>query len=300
MKVKSKIFYWYIAFVVIYVAVTLLPSPDKATITQYHLSASGIRALDLTIIIPVMLIWWVAFYGYTKLHAYSQAIKGDAESRHIATLSRGLLLLSIGLPISAIVSSLLTLLNHHLHGFDAVAIIVKNYANVAFPLAAFICISIGARGLSDLRKTRPRLLLINAVILAVIALGIIFCCLIVLNHRTLRTTYHMSPQLVMLSLGVPYMYLWFLGLQASTELHAYSKNVTGIVYRKGWNTFIAGLAAIILTSILIQYLTALSTWLTSLTLGWLLLLLYALLILLASAYIVVALGTKELMKIEEA
>jgi hypothetical protein len=110
----------------------------------------------------------------------------------------------------------------------------------------------------------------------------------------------MSPELVMITLGIPYMYIWFLGMQAATELHAYSKGLVGIFYRRGWNLFISGIAAIIFTSILLQYLTTLSTWLTSLSLGWLLSLLYVLLLLLASAYIVVALGAKKLMKIEEA
>jgi hypothetical protein len=144
------------------------------------------------------------------------------------------------------------------------------------------------------------LLILNAVGLTVLILGMVFCCLIVLDHTELRQVYHMSPELVMLTLGIPYIYTWFLGLFAVAELFAYSRKVVGVVYRRGWNWLIAGLVSIITVSILIQYLTTLSTWLTSLSLGGILLLLFALLLLLAAAYIVLALGTQKLMKIEEA
>lgn len=300
MKIKSKIFYWYATFLATYTAIVLLPAPNKETLHRYHLSPTGLRLLDLTIIIPEAIIWFIAFYGYQKLHVYSQGIKQESEGKHINKLSLGLFFLSIGSPITAIISGILAIIALHHPGFTASSTIINNYVNVVFPLIAFICISIGARGLSDVAKTRPRLPLINLVILLVIILGVVFCSLIVLDHKELRGIYHMSPQLVMLTLAVPYMYIWFLGLQSSAELLEYSRKLVGVVYRKAWNMFIAGLVAIISVSILLQYLTTLSTWLTSLSLNWVLVLLYTLLILLSGAYIVVALGVKKLTAIEEA
>jgi hypothetical protein len=299
-KIKSKIFYWYAAFLLAFLGLTLLPAPDRATLTRYHLSPLGLRLLDITIIIPEAIIWFIAFYGYHKLHRYGQLIKQDKEGRQVNRLSRGLLFLSISLPITTIISSILTLIASRHAGFSASATIISNYINVIFPLIAFIWISWGARGLSNLAKTRPRLPVIHLVMILVIVLGVVFCSLIVLSHRHLRTTYHLSPELVMLTLGAPYMYIWFLGLQASAELLEYSRKLVGIVYRKAWNLFIAGLAAIIFVSILLQYLTTLSSWLTSLSLSSVLLLLYTLLILLSGAYIVLALGAKKLTAIEEA
>lgn len=104
----------------------------------------------------------------------------------------------------------------------------------------------------------------------------------------------------MLTMVIPFMYLWFLGLYATAELYLYSKKLKGIVYRKGWNQLALGLATVIGIVILEQYLSTISTWLNSLTLAWLVLLLYVLLLILAAAFIVIALGTKKLIKIEEA
>lgn len=300
MRVTSKIFYWYVVFLVVFIALSLVPSPDAAALIKYHLTSLQLRSLQLTLIIPEAAIWYAAFYGYHKLQLYSQTIRAGAEGRQISKLAHGLLLLALSLPVNAILSTVLALIASHHHTLQALSVIIKNYADVILPLLAFLYISTGARGLSDLRKIRPRLQVLNAVIFAVISLGVVFCSLIVLDHKELRTTYHMSPELVMITLGIPYIYTWFLGLLASVELQEYSRKVAGIVYRKSWRLFIGGLLAVISLSILLQYLSTLSTWLTSLSLQWILLLLYVLLLLLASAFIIMALGAKQLMKIEEA
>ncbi len=300
MKVKSKIFYWYAAFLITFILLLLLPAPDRATMVRYHLSALGFRVLDFTFIIPEALIWFAAFYGYEKLHSYSQLIRTGKEGRQIAKLARGLLILAVGLPLEAIFSGILSIIATHVPSFKNASVITNNYVAALLPLLAFIWIGRGARGLGDLVKTRPQLWKVNATTFTVILLGIIFCCLIVLDHSQLRTTYHLSPEAVMITLGVPYMYVWFLGLLASIELQTYSQKVTGVLYRRGWNLLILGFVSIILLSILIQYLSTLSTWLTSLSLGWILLMLYVLLFLLAGAFIIVALGATRLSKIEEA
>jgi hypothetical protein len=299
-KVKSKIFFWYVLFVAGFVLLTLIPTPDQATLTKYHLSALSLRLLDITLIIPEVVMWYAAFYGYLRLQQYGQLITGSAESKHIKRLALGLLFLAAGLPLMAIISGLLSLIAKHHASFTANAVIINNYLSLISPLLAFLYINVAARGLSDLAKRRPRLRFTNLVILTLITLGVVFCCLITANHHQLRLTYHLSPQLVMLSLGIPYMYIWFLGLQACAELYEYSRKLTGIVYRKGWNLVIIGLVSIIFLSIAIQYLTAVSSWLLSLGLGSILLLLYALLLLLGGAYIVVALGANKLTRIEEA
>lgn len=299
MKIKSKLFYWYVTLLVLFIALTLIPSPDTATLIKYHLTPLGVRLLDLTVIFPEAIIWFAAFYGYQKIQHYSQLIRTGKEGKQIAKLSRGLLLLAIGLPVIAIMSSILTIIASHHPSFTATSVIIQNYANIVFPLLAFIWISNGARGLSELTRTRPPFIVMHIIAVVALTLGIAFCCLIVSQHRELRLTYHMSPQLVMLTLGIPYIYIWSIGLQACAELLEYSRKVHGVLYRKAWIQFISGLAAIIFISILLQYLTTLYTWLNSLTLGAVLLLLYSLLLLLGGAYIVVALGAKRLTKLEE-
>jgi hypothetical protein len=299
MQVRSKIFYWYAAFVVALTLLTLLPAPSPATLIRFHLTPTSLRLLDVTFLIAEFAIWFAAFYGYTQLSRYSRLTHSGKESTQIAKLARGLLLLSIGLPITALLSAILSIIAAHNPGFAAPSVIINNYAGVVFPLLAMLWLSIGARGLGGLARTRPRFWLSNAVVLATIILGVVFCCLVVLGHKQLRLMYHMSPQLVMLTLGIPYMYTWFLGLYSASELQAYSRKVAGVVYRKAWGLMISGVLGFIFLSIILQYLSTLATWLASLTLYEVLALLYVLLSLFIIAFILFALGAKKLMKIEE-
>lgn len=300
MRIKSKIFYWYAAFVIAYVCLTLLPYPDQTTLHRYHLTVTGLRLLDITIILPLIFIWFAAFYGYYKLHAYVRAIKRGKDGPAVRQLSYGLLALTIGLPASSIIASVLKLIALHNHSFTATAAIITNYVEAAYPLISFVFISAGARKLSDIAKIRPSLKMLNFLALTIIIIGVVFCSLISAGHQDVRSTFHMAPALVMLTLAVPYIYIWFLGALAAVEIYLYSKHVAGLVYRRSWNMLAAGFTAIIATEIVLQYLGTLSSWITKLALSNILLLLYVLLLLLAGAYIVVALGTRKLIRIEEA
>lgn len=300
MRTRSKIFYWYAAFVIAYTCLTLLPYPDHTTLHRYHLTVTSLRLLDITIILPLIFIWFAAFYGYYKLHAYALAIKRGKDGSAVRKLSYGLLALTIGLPVSSIISAILKLVALHHPSFTATAAIITNYVEAAYPLIGFLFISAGARKLSEIAKTRPSLKVLNILALAIIIIGVGFCSLIAAGHRDVYNTFHMAPALVMLTLAVPYIYVWFLGALAAIEIYLYSRCVAGVVYRRSWNTLAAGLTAIIATEIVLQYLGTLSSWITKLSLSNILVLLYVLLLLLAGAYIVVALGTKKLIRIEEA
>jgi len=300
MNIRSKIFYWYAAFVAIFTFISLLPTPARATLTKYHLQPTGLRLLDLTLLIPTFIMWFAVFYGYNKLHRYGQLIKDNHDGKQVTRLADGLLVIAIGLPVVSIVSGLLQLITRHYPGFTAAATIIPDYLTVIYALVGFIFICKAARGLGELSRTHLGFNMLNVVLFVVIVIGVVFCDLIAHSHASLRMVYHMPYELVMLTFAIPYMYIWFLGLFAIAEIYAYSKQVSGVVYRKGWDRLAFGLGSIIVLDILLQYLGTLSSWLNGLSLSGLLLLLYVLLLGLAGAFIVVALGTKELMKIEEA
>lgn len=300
MKIRSKIIYVYIVFVIIYVLITLLPSPDKTALTKYHLRPTGVRLLDLTVMIPELFIWFALLYSYLRLQRYSLLIKNNQDGRQISKLSIGLLVLAIGVPVSAIVSGILAAIARWHPEFAGTSTIISNYVSVIYLLVAFFLIYQAVRNLNEPYRSQPSTVANHAVVLIVITLGVIFCDLIARGHKTLMLSYHMSYSLVMLTLAVPYMYIWFLGLFAIVEIYEYSKRVAGIVYRRAWDRLALGLGSIIAIDILLQYLTTLYAWTAGLSLAGILLLLYVLLLLYAGGFIVVALGTKELMKIEEA
>jgi hypothetical protein len=299
MKLRSNVFYSYALFVATAILVTLLPVPAKAMLVKYHLNAADARLLYLSLLLPTFIMWFALFYGYGKLQGYGQLIKGNRDGKQVAKLADGLLALALGLPLSTVIGSILTLIARQYPSFTIAATVIPNYFDIVYVLVAFAYINMGARGLNALSRNRPGFAIGHTVIAVVIVLGVIFCDLIARANHSITATYHLSSTLVMLTFAIPYMYIWFLGLYAIAEMYAYSKQLAGVVYRKGWNRLAAGLGSVIILDIVLQYLNTLSTWLNDLNLAGLLLLLYVLLFLLAGGFIVVALGTKDLMKIEE-
>jgi hypothetical protein len=300
MRLQSRTFYLYALFVVVYAAIILLPFPDKVTLAKYRLHPLQLRLLYLTLLIPIAGMWYAIFYGYSTLNKYSQLIRSNRDGKQLIRLAQGLFVLAIGVPLGSIASGIFGLIARGYPSFTAAATIIPNYINVMFPLIAFYCIYIGSRTLNTPSRNRPGMAFGNVTILIVTIIAVTFCDLIAREHRSVMIYFHMSYSWVMLTIAIPYIYTWFIGLIAIAEMYEYSKHLAGVLYRKGWVRLSFGLGFIIAVDILLQFLGTLSSWFNNLALADLLLLLYVLLFLLAGGFIVVALGTRQLMKIEEA
>ena len=151
MKLRSKIFYTYATFAIVYVLIVFLPTPAKATLSKYHQHPTGLRLLDVTLIIPILVMWFAVFYGYSKLHDYGQLIKGNRDGKPINSSGVRLLALAIGVPAGAIISGAMTLITQRHPGFMTASVIISNYIGVVYALIAFFLIGNGAaRSLSEL------------------------------------------------------------------------------------------------------------------------------------------------------
>jgi hypothetical protein len=298
LKLKSELFYFYIAALFIYACFNLIPKPLQTTLTKYRVSALGLRLIDVTIIIILAVIWYAGLYGYSRFDEYSKLIKKDKDGKHVATLSKGLLLLVLWQPISSVVSSVLNYIaEHHTNLLPAVSII-NHYISLGLPLGGFILISIGAWGLSQLLKWRPTFKAINVLAVLIIYTSVVYYRLVITTHgRSL--VYHMSVWLILTTLIAPYIYMWFIGLLSAYEIYNYHRKSEGIVYRQSWKFVSYGLGWLIVTSILFQFLNSLTARLDHLSIYWLLAIIYSLLIILSMGFILIAVGTRQLKKIEE-
>lgn len=299
LKPKPKIFYWYIILILIYAGFTFLTAPPKATLAKYHLTSTGLRLLDITVVLPVVGIWFAAFYGYYKLNLYSKLIAHTKDGKQILILTKGIFILTLGLPLTSIAKQILTLIADHHHAFTNMSIIISNYVALLFPLVAFFVISQGARGLSRIAKKRTSYVMAHLFPIFLIIIGVLYGYLVANSNGRTSEAYHLPSGWVLATLVIPYIYTWFLGLVAAYNLHLYSGTIKGIVFRRGWDLLAYGLGSVILISVLIQYLTTVTNQFQSLSLNWILLVVYILLILLAAGYVLLALGAKKLIRIEE-
>lgn len=298
MKLRSKLFGLYILFVGLYSVMLLIAPPPRVTLDQYHLSITQLRLLDLTVIIPLAIIWFIAFYGYNKLRIYASLIRDSKDGRQINKIAKGIMVLTVGLPLSSVLGSIMSVIAQDNPGFRPESIIIRHYLDLLVPLVAFSIISLGTRGLSDLTKHRPPQAVMNAIAVLFITIGV-FYCHVVLNAKNFHEAYYLPEMVVLLTIVIPYMYTWYLGLMSAYQVHAYSLKAPGIVYRRNWDIFAYGIAAIILASVVFQYVATLSKQFSDLRLLPLLGIVYGLLALMSVGYILVALGAKKLQKIEE-
>lgn len=298
MRPKSKLFYSYVLFVLLYGGFLLLPAPPPATLLQYHVSALGLRIIDATLLVLMVLIWFAAFYGYAKVRAYAQLIQNTKDGRQVAKLSKGILLIVIWLPVSSTLSSILNFIALKNPGFVPAAKIIENYIGILLPLLGFIFISKGARGLSEIVDQRPSYLATNLLATSLIYIGLIYAHL-VMATKGLNAVYHMSVWLILLTLVAPYLYMWFIGLLAVYEIYLYRRKVKGVVYKRSWGQLSFGLGWFIIITIALQYLTTLSPHLVRMSIYGILAIIYTLLLLIALGFILIASGTRKLQRIEE-
>jgi hypothetical protein len=299
-KVRSKAFIAFIILAAIYASVSLIAAPPRASLQHYHISSTTLRLLNTTVILPVIAIWFIGLFGYEMLRTYATYVQGDKEGKRIMELTRGIMVLAWWLPIVSTISALLGLLSRWYPHLLAGTVIISNYLSLLCPLTAFWLICRGSRRLSELSHQRPNQNSIHIMAFALILGSIIYGYLVATAREHLWTIYHMPVWIVLLTLVVPYVFTWYLGLIAAFDLHVYTGKVKGLIYRKGWTQVALGIAWIIVTIIILQYISAVSARVGNMSLGWVLLLVYAILGVMAVGYILIALGAKKLMRIEEA
>lgn len=295
---QPKLFYGYLAFLAVYIGFTLLPAPARATLALYHVTPLELRLINVSFIVLLAVIWYAGFYGYTKLRAYVQLIRREKDGKHVATLTTGLLLMVMWLPVSQSITSVLNFVVAHHPRLVAAMSIIENYINLALPLTGIILIGLGARGLSEIVRQRPTHAAINALSLVLIYIGLIYLRLVATTQNR-ASVYHMGGWLILLTIVAPYIYMWFHGLLATYEILNYRQKVAGIVYRRSWGLLARGIGWLVVMSIAVQYLTTLDARLMHLRIYWLLAIIYSLLLVYSLGFILIALGARKLQKIEE-
>ncbi len=302
---RGGLAYWLLgAASLIYVAVTLWEPITQAERT-YTLSPWAVHSLQLTIVLPLVAVWFVAMWGSLRFRAYALSIQASADGRALKTLANGLVTLVSGLVLTSVLQSFNGRMA--LWGHAKIWAIFSEYVALLVALVALGLIVRGAWQLAGLVRFR-RLALVQAVaLLALAVIGITYAVLLIHDpyrsatpSPTLHSSYYLSDWLLVPTIVVPYLVVWYCGLLAVGCLRIYQSYSSGIIYRHALSRLSSGLFAVIMASVFIQVLDAVSPSLVHLGVKDLLLLIYVLIIVYAIGHIVVALGARSLAKIEEA
>lgn len=294
----------YVFFTGIYFLLVLLLPANRQAMSSYHISGLQYHVFYVAAVLPVIGIWFAAFNGYAKLTRYAKSVQNTAEGANFKQLAKGCGWLAYALPVSAIVSIILTSLANSHPGFYPTATIVGNYINLLLPVVAFSLLGTSARNLTSRANQRLSITQAKSIMILFILLGVVYCYFI-FRHFDLTTlsstnnAYYLPVWLALLTLVIPYIYAWFIGLLAAFEILLFSRKTRGVIYRRALRFLAYGIAAVIASSIAYQYFSSITPRNGSYSLSITLASVYVIQIVSASGYIFIALGAARLRKIEE-
>ncbi len=295
--------YYIILSIVFLLLAAVLPANQQAS-QLYHLSNSQYHLLFFLVILPLMLLSFLAIYGYVKLQNYANSIDKTPEGHDFNLLANGCRWLAWGLLVPAVVEIILNSIANVHPGFHAAAIVGTNYLYLVVPLVAFSLISNGSHGL--LSRTKQQLSISNtkSLILVLVLIGVAYCFLIFRHYigNSLGSTnnpFHLPLWLMLITMVIPYLYAWFVGLLAVYEIVLFSKQSRGVLYQQALQLVAYGLVIVIAGSIALQYVGSIVPSTGHLVLNTSLAATYVIRLVAVAGYILIARGAIRLKKIEE-
>jgi hypothetical protein len=181
---------------------------------------------------------------------------------------------------------------------------LANYITLALPLLGFSLVGIASKEL--INRVNARLSPVNArgIMLFFVVGGVLYCYLTFrqFNPGSLGSThnpYFLPIWLLLLTVIIPYLYAWFVGLLAAYEITSYSQQVRGVLYKQALHLLVGGLVAVIAGSILLQYISSVDPSPGHLVLDYRLLLVVLFRIVIGIGFVLIAAGANRLKRIEE-
>ncbi len=290
--------------VLIYTVLIFLLPINQDTMQAYHLSSIDYRIITFIIALPAMLSWFAAFVGYVELHQYAHYIRKTTEGEHFNRLATGCAWLAWSLPLPVILALLLNAASGKWPSFHGPAVIISNYVNLLLPLIAFSIIGAASRGLVGDAKLKFSLASARVIIILFLSAGVLYCYLTFrhFNSTSLASTdnpYFLPLWLMVLTVTIPYLYAWFVGLLAAYEITLFSKHLDGVLYRQALRLLVGGLIAVIISSIALQYINSVQPRVGNLMVDYRLALSTLFRIIGGIGFVLLAMGALRLKKIEE-
>lgn len=291
-------------FTITYLWLTFATPPESVVLTKYGLTAHKVYVLRLATVIPYILIWFIALFGYIKFRNYARSIQESREGRALKLISDGLLVLAIMLPLNTILSNTASYLYHRDPSIKPLLVIMTNYITLIILLFAFTIIGRGARKLQATLSysgyTWRQWL--GILLLTILALLYVFLLFTNPDRRSGGSTAfngtYLPDWVLALTIVLPYLYIWYLGMVSALRISTYSLRVKGILYKAFLRYLANGVALVVLGQMSVRYLTSLSSHLDNVGLQFLLLIIYIVLFLIGIGFGLIAYGAHKLQKIE--
>lgn len=297
---NNRLLILFVLLLLVYVAAELSTPLDAGVLSRYNLSETRARSLTIGLVVPVVLIWSLAFYGFYKVRGYAQRLSTHKDGSGFMLISQGLMWLAISMALRSALASINDFITIDYPGLESAANIITNYLNVGLAVLSYYLISEGAFELTGIVKLKSSLTRQHRWVALSALLSSLFTFLIMNRPTPEQRVYYLPNAIIILTIVLPYIYAWYRGFVGAYHLAQYRKRVKGMLYKKALGLLSIGVLITILGSILLQFLLAISSNLTSLHLTPLLLFIYLLVLIMGGSFFLIAAGARNLRKIEEA
>jgi hypothetical protein len=307
-KISNKIVYFLVFLAWLIYTYFTFTAPISSSSQDLGLSGGVLFLVQLTIVLPYLVVWLMAVYGWSHISSYSQSIGDSKDGKAFGKIANGLGWFLAGLVLSALISSWRSMgINDPIHLFSST--IVTNYVYVFFPLVGFLFLYHGTRHLRELLPENSKLTssAITFIMTGIAGLSVVLTWLIFTNPNRqvnpapdIGATYYISDPFIVLTILVPLIVAWVLGGLAVVSIGHYQKQVKAQIYQNFLKKLSLGIIFIVIAAIVLQGILALGTnRFIGIGLGPLLLVIYVFLGAQAAGYVLVAMGAKKLKYLEE-
>lgn len=300
---QSKLIHLFAVFIVLYIWRTLAVTPRDVTLQRYHLSRITLDLLALTVAIPYILIWLVALAGYLSFRRYGRSIRHSADGAAVMLLVYGLFWLVLWLPVNTLVGGALNDIAQAHPSVTTLARCLTVYINLAILAISYVLLYLGARKTLGMVRTdlpaKPSMLRAGFYVLYALLAALYIYTIFRHTSASHPAVSYLPDWVLLLTVIVPRLILWFLGVQAIGDIYLYARFVSGSLYRAAFRYLAIGLSGVTMALILLAYFTTLEEG-HPYSLGRLLGILYVLLIIAAAGFVTIMVGTAKLRRIEEA
>jgi hypothetical protein len=290
--------------ITLYILEVFMIPPDASALLRYHLSVTSARLLSLTVVIPLILIWSIALYGYVCLNNYAHSIKSTPDGKALAQVSYGILALALWLPLNSVLQNTLNYIRHSNPGLTEGVVIISNYLSIVFLLTIAYLTWRGSRQLLYTLHP-PRAVDRRFLYVGTILFGILFSYIVLMNPAKVTpissgvAAYYLPDILLVLTIIIPNIIIWYFGIEAVQNIHVYRSRVKGVIYKSALGYLASGIAFSIIGALSLRSITSLVAWLNSTTLKLILIVLYTLIFVIGLGYLLLWMGAKKLQLIEE-
>lgn len=298
---STKVF---IALTALYALLSFILPPSDATKAAYQLDDLQYHILLFIVRLPIIAVWCVALFSYISLHHYAEKITDTTEGDGFRAMATGMRWIAWGLLVPALASAFLNAIANVHPGFSVTALVTTNYLYVIGTLLAFSYFNSGAHSLaqnSNIHFSSRHIRLLTGVL---VSISVLFCFLVASKMHGMDlgdsyNAYYLPNIIIWITVVVPYLYAWFLGAFAVTELILIAQRTSGVIYKKALQLLASGMVLIIFSLGALQYFRSIIPRTGHLTIGSALITAYAIYALLIVGSVMLAIGARRLKRIED-